>query len=174
MMVKQVSREQIAHLQKHSSSKEEIRTVFDINLNPNLEKGQFTPTVDEMAADAFALLIAGTDTTALTMTTIIWRLLNKPQVMQRLKAELRTVMPGRGHTVDWAGLEKLPYLVSKPLGDKKSRLTRWSAPSSKRVSASPTGPQDAFLASYLPQAPSSADKRYQPEYAFLTLSFDAR
>ncbi len=150
--------------------------MFDINLNPNLEKGQFTPTVDEMVADAFTLLIAGTDTTALTMTTIIWQLLNKPQVMRRLKAELRTVMPGRGHTVDWAELEKLPYLVSKPLEDNsfKSRLTRWSAPSSKRVSASPTGPQDAFPASYLPQAPSSADKRYQPEYAFPTLSFDAR
>ena len=77
MMVKQVFREPIAHLQKHHSSKEEIRTVFDNNLNPNLEKGQSTPTVDEMVADAFSIFVAGTDITAHTMATIIWRLLNK-------------------------------------------------------------------------------------------------
>ena len=91
--------------------------MFDINLNPNLEKGQFTPTVDEMAADAFALLTAGTDTSAYAMVTVIWHLLNNPQMVQRLKAELRRVMPGREDTVDWAELEKLPYLVSKPFGD---------------------------------------------------------
>lgn len=91
--------------------------MFDINLNPNLEKGQFTPTVDEMAADAFALLIAGTDTTASSMVTIIWRLLRDPQIIERLKAELRRVMPGREDTVDGAELEKLPYLVRKPFGD---------------------------------------------------------
>ncbi|KAL9076278.1 MAG: hypothetical protein Q9161_000994 [Pseudevernia consocians] len=109
----EASREQITYLQKRSPSEGEIRTVFDINLNPNLEKGQFTPTVDEMAADAFALLTAGTDTSAYAMMTVIWHLLNNPQMMQRLKAELRRVMPGREDTVDWAVLEKLPYLVNE-------------------------------------------------------------
>ena len=165
----QVSREQIVYLQNRSPSKGEIRTVFDINLDPNLEKGQFTPTVDEMVSDAFALLMAGTDTTAFAVVVITWALLNNPQMMQRLKAELRAVMPGRQDTLDWAGLEKLPYLVSKRLSTQlfsfKSRLTKRSAPSSKKVSASPTASRDVFPASYLPQAPSSADRRYQPEYA---------
>lgn len=105
-----VSREQITHLQKRSSSKGEIRTVFDINLNPNLEKGQFTPTVDEMAADAFALLNAGTGTLTSTAVVITWSLLNNPHMMRRLKTELRVVMPGREDSVDSAALEKLPYL----------------------------------------------------------------
>lgn len=116
---KQVSREQIVYLQNRSPSEGEIRTVFDINLDPNLEKGQFTPTVDEMVADAFGLLMAGTDTTAFAVVVITWALLNNPQMMQRLKAELRAVMPGREDTLDWARLEKLPYLVSKGLSRQR-------------------------------------------------------
>ena len=92
--------------------------MFDITLQPNLEKGQFTPTVDEMAADALAYLIAGTDTSATTMEVILWALLNNPQLMQKLKAELREVMPGPTDAVDWAELEKLPYLVSERFRDQ--------------------------------------------------------
>ena len=87
--------------------------MFDITLHPNREKGQFTPTVEEMVGDAFALLSAGTDTTSYTELVITWALLNNPQMMQRLKAELRVAMPGRDDTVDWAGSEQLPYLVRK-------------------------------------------------------------
>ena len=112
-MVK-ICREQIEYLEKRSPSEEEsIRTVYDINLHPNLEKGQFTPTVDEMAGDAFNYLIAGTDTTSYTLTVITWALLKDPQIMQKLKAELKTVMPGREDTADWATLENLSYLVSR-------------------------------------------------------------
>ena len=89
--------------------------MFDVNLNPNLEKGQFKPTNDEMAADACALLIAGTDTSSNTMVVITWALLNNSQMMQRLKTELREVMPRREDAVDWLRLEKLPYLVSEGL-----------------------------------------------------------
>ena len=89
--------------------------MFDINLHPSLEKGQLTPTVNEMAADAFVLLSAGTSTVSLTMVVITWALLNNPQMTQRLKAELNTVIAGRDDTTDWAGLEQLLYLVSKGL-----------------------------------------------------------
>ena len=89
--------------------------MFDINLNPNVEKGQFKPTNDEMAADACTLLMAGTDTSSNTMVVITWALLNDWQMMQRLKTELKEVMPGRGDAVDWLRLEKLPYLVSQRL-----------------------------------------------------------
>ena len=85
--------------------------MFDINFHPNLEKGQFRPTVEEMGADAFTFLNAGTDTVSFTQVVITWGLLNNPQMLQRLKAELRVAMPHRDDTVDWAGLEKLPYLV---------------------------------------------------------------
>ena len=102
-------------MQNRSPSEDHIRTVFDVNLNPNLEKGQFKPTNDEMAADACTLLLAGTDTSGNTMVVITWALLNNSQMMQRLKTELKEVMPSRGDAVDWLGLEKLPYLVSQEL-----------------------------------------------------------
>ena len=106
-------REQIVYLQKCTASGEHIRTVFDINLRPNREKEQFTPTVTEMSLDAFVLLNAGTDTTSHTMVVITWALLNNPQMMQKLKAELKVAMPGRDDTINWAGTEEMPYLVSK-------------------------------------------------------------
>ena len=64
-----------------------------------------------MTADALVYLIAGTETVASAMTVITWALLNNPQMMQKLKAELKTVMPGRDDAVDWAGLDGLSYLV---------------------------------------------------------------
>ena len=89
--------------------------MFDVNLNPNLQKGQFKPTNNEMAADACTLLLAGTDTIGNTMVVITWALLSNLQMMQRLKTELREAMPGRGDAVDWLRLEELPYLVSQKL-----------------------------------------------------------
>ena len=95
--------------------------MFDINFHPNLEKGQFTPTTDDMTADAAVYLIAGTETLASAMTVITWALLNDPQMMQRLKAELRTVMPERTDAVGWAELEKLSYLVGTRFRDRLLR-----------------------------------------------------
>ena len=69
-----------------------------------------------MAADAVLLLNAGTTTTSLTLVLITWALLNNPEMMQRLRADLRTVMVGRDDNIDWATLEKLSYLVSRRLG----------------------------------------------------------
>ena len=102
-------------MQNRPPSEDHVRTVFDLNLNPKLEKGQFKPTNEQMAADACTLLIAGTDTSSNTMVVITWALLNNSQMMQRLKAELKEVMPARGDAVDWLTLEKLPYLVSQRL-----------------------------------------------------------
>ena len=151
-----------------SASEKHIRTVFDISLHPNHEKDQFTPTVDEMTADAFTLLNAGTNTTTHTMVVSTWALLNKPPMMQRLKAELKAAMPGRNDTVDWKALEGLPYLVSKWFGNRllspsNPRLTERSAESSRRDSAFPTAFLEAFPALCPSQAPSYADLRYQPE-----------
>ena len=169
----QVCHEQILYLQKRSASEDHIRTVFDISLRPNREKEQFTPTVDEMTADAFALFNAGTTTTSYAMVVTTWALLNKPQMMQRLKAELKVAMPGRNDIVDWAGLERLPYLVSKWFANKllsplNSRLTKRSAQLSRRDSASPSAFRDASSALRPIQAPSYADTRYQPGYISCT------
>ncbi len=80
-------------------------------LNPNLEKGQFTPSLEELSADAVFLLIAGTDTTAHNLIVATYSTLINPPILASLRAELRKAMPDKDSLLDWAALEKLPYLV---------------------------------------------------------------
>lgn len=83
-------------------------------LNPNLEKGQFAPSLEELTADAVFLLIAGTDTTAHNLILATYSILTNPSILGTLKVELRKAMPDKDSLLDWATLEKLPYLVRFP------------------------------------------------------------
>ena len=84
-------------------------------LKPNLEKGQFTPTVDELTGDALLLLMAGTDSTAHTLVTATYNVLTNPRILESLKTELRAAIPKKDNIMNWEALENLPYLVRLPL-----------------------------------------------------------
>lgn len=61
--------------------------------------------------EAFALLAAGTITTAGTLALITYYILADPVVEKRLREELKDVAPSFPDQVPrWADLEKLPYL----------------------------------------------------------------
>jgi len=62
-------------------------------LNPDSEKGQYTPSDHDLTADAFLMFGAGTDTTANTLIQGTWYVLSNAK---------KDVM------LDWATLEKLP------------------------------------------------------------------
>ena len=79
-------------------------------LNPKLEQGQYTPTLQELTGDALLLLLAGTDSTAHTLVTATYGLLTNPEMLRKLKIELKNAIPDRDSLVEWAALEKLPYL----------------------------------------------------------------
>lgn len=79
-------------------------------LNPNLEKGQYTPTLQELTGDALLLLMAGTDSTAHTLVTATYGMLTQPEMLRKLRTELKKAIPDRDSWVEWAALEKLPYL----------------------------------------------------------------
>ena len=53
---------------------------------------------------------AGSETTARTLATILYYLTTHVACMQKLKEELRTLMPDPNTLVDWSQLEQLPYL----------------------------------------------------------------
>jgi len=55
---------------------------------------------------------AGSDTTAFTLTVIHFWLLEKPEILRRLKAELESVMPDKFALPQLNAVEKLPYMVS--------------------------------------------------------------
>ena len=87
--------------------------MFDAALNPDTEKGHFTPSTIELTSDAFLMLLTGTDTTAAALTVAVFGVLRNPHFMNKLRAELRGAMRTATTTADWASLEKLPYLVSR-------------------------------------------------------------
>ncbi|KAI4253322.1 MAG: hypothetical protein LQ352_003762 [Teloschistes flavicans] len=90
---------------------ERPRSVFDATLNPNLEKGHTIPPMKDLTADAFTFIMAGTDTSANTLVIALFNLLHKrSDTLALLKEELRGAIHERGAIVEWAVLEKLPYL----------------------------------------------------------------
>ena len=100
------------YLSSHSPGRDRPPTVFDTTLEPNLEKGQFTPPVKNLAADAFAFMAAGTDTSTNTVVTALFNLVHgSPHRLARLKSELVEGIPDINSIVGWESLEKLPYLV---------------------------------------------------------------
>ena len=87
-----------------------VPSIFDTALNPDAEKAQIKPTVDDLAADTLVFLMAGTDTTAHALTIATYNVLKKPDILRKLRAELREVMPSKDTWLECSELEKLPYL----------------------------------------------------------------
>jgi len=63
-------------------------------------------SVDDVHIEASGLIIAGTDTTATTLTYLVWAVLSQPRLQQELEAEVATLNEDFGDT----DLEKLPLL----------------------------------------------------------------
>lgn len=93
------------------SEKESMASVFDTTFKPSPDKGQFTPSSEELAADAFTFVLAGTQTVSFTIQLGIFELLEHPDMMTRLKQELGEAIPDVRTMLNWTSLEKLPYLV---------------------------------------------------------------
>lgn len=96
---------------KSEPKNDSIPTIFDIALNPDPKKGQFTPNDEELTADARGMFTAGTHTTANALTYATWHVLKNPEIERKLVAELRHAMPDQHVRTDWQTLETLPYLV---------------------------------------------------------------
>lgn len=86
----------------------EHRTIFHDILQSDIvesEKGTVR-LVDE----AMVLAIAGSDTTASTMTSLTYHVLNDPTIFRRLREELDSVMPDPDQPPEAAKLSGLPFL----------------------------------------------------------------
>lgn len=64
-----------------------------------------------MAEEAMTLLTASGDTGARTLTVAMYHLHANPQCLQRLREELKSVMPKATDDVEVKKLEALPWLV---------------------------------------------------------------
>ncbi|KAL4902756.1 hypothetical protein BDW74DRAFT_169343 [Aspergillus multicolor] len=90
---------------------EGITTVFDAMLQPNEAKGYDVRTPTELIDEAALLLIAGSDTSAYTLTAATYYLLSAPAALNTLREELDGAkLPIQNG--DWEEIRKLPYLMA--------------------------------------------------------------
>ncbi|KAF2272646.1 benzoate 4-monooxygenase cytochrome P450 [Westerdykella ornata] len=71
-------------------------------------------SVQRWVDEGFVLLAAGGETTAKTLSETLYYLLRNPETLERLRAELKTMMLKTTELATWAQLEQLPYLGVKP------------------------------------------------------------
>ncbi|XP_063695326.1 uncharacterized protein LOC134826760 [Bolinopsis microptera] len=70
-------------------------------------------TIEDLLDDFFVFLIAGMETTAITMTCFIWEILKKPTITQDLKNEIKSVLNGKDE-LDFDDLNGLVYMEQWP------------------------------------------------------------
>ncbi|KAK4561075.1 hypothetical protein LTR86_005030 [Recurvomyces mirabilis] len=75
------------------------------NIMAEAEKGESIDDLD-VQIEATNLIVAGTDTTAITLTYLVWAVLSHPQVRRQLEEEVRALPEDYGDS----DLERLPYL----------------------------------------------------------------
>ena len=106
-----MSRDRILELKTRPvTSSDHLPTIFDTALKPDAKKRQTKPTIDELSGDTLLLLMAGTDTTAHSLTIATYNVLKDPIILKTLQAELRKAIPKKDMWLESAELEKLPYL----------------------------------------------------------------
>ncbi|KAJ5746283.1 cytochrome P450 [Penicillium odoratum] len=86
-------------------------TVFDLLLESNDRKGYQVADMSELIDEAFLLLIAGSDTTAYSLSCATYYILNHRDVLLKLKAELATVPRHVDGRLDCRNIQSLPYLT---------------------------------------------------------------
>ncbi|KAI8951099.1 cytochrome P450 [Xylaria longipes] len=91
-----------------SGVREKNDTVFGSLLESELPEKE--KSIARLTDEAAALLTAGSETVSWTLTVITYHLLDKPQLLERLKSEISEAIDSSGQLPSWSFLEKLPYL----------------------------------------------------------------
>lgn len=97
----------IDKIRSSTVGEEGARTIFHGLLQSDLPESEKSSA--RLAEESQNLLAAGTDSTANTLTAITYHLLSDPDKLQRLQAELRSVVP-KGSLPKFSDVENLPYL----------------------------------------------------------------
>ena len=110
-VTKMVESRQNRPSEKPIDLKNEHKNIFEELIDSRLPPEE--KTIDRLNEEGFALILAGGDTSSQTLSLISYRLLNNPEILERLKAELSKAIPDPNTPPKWAELEKLPFLVGE-------------------------------------------------------------
>lgn len=91
------------------SSKPTKRTIFEELRDSDLPAKE--KSISRLTSEALTLVGAGSETTATTLATLAFHLLDTPRVLQKLTAELDAAIPDARSPPSFQELEQLPYLV---------------------------------------------------------------
>jgi Cytochrome P450 len=100
----------------YKSSQEQIdlglqKTIFNELLESDLPPEEKLHS--RLWQEGLVVVGVGSDATAFTLTVIHFWLLEKPQLLRKLKTELESVMPDKFEPPQLSAVEKLPYMVSR-------------------------------------------------------------
>ncbi|KAJ4350345.1 uncharacterized protein N0V89_008966 [Didymosphaeria variabile] len=103
---------QIEEVRKAGFEKEdeENKTVFHTLLQSNLPAKE--KETERLAEEAVLLVGAGTHTTSFILAVVTFHLLSNPSFLQKLREELRTVLPEVNSHAPLMQLERLPFLTA--------------------------------------------------------------
>jgi cytochrome P450 len=88
------------------------KTIFDALTDPSVPPQEKTPR--RLEDEGLIVVVAGTETTARTLTVASYHIFNNRPLLSKLREEIRTVMPTPNTKSSWSELEQLPTLVSQP------------------------------------------------------------
>jgi cytochrome P450 len=107
--------------QKHDGDVQ--KTIFDALSDPTLPSQE--RSARRLEDEGLIVVVAGTETTARTLTIASYHIFNNQPLLQKLRSEIKTVMPTPTTNASWSDLEQLPYLVSTPPSTYFTRQTSW-------------------------------------------------
>jgi cytochrome P450 len=92
-----------------NAPKEQKDTIFHSLRDNDLPPSE--KDLHRLADEGEILVAAGSETTAKTLSITAFYIIKTPQVFERLRKELTTIMPQSTSTPTWTALEQLPYFV---------------------------------------------------------------
>ncbi|RAH70116.1 cytochrome P450 [Aspergillus aculeatinus CBS 121060] len=105
--IAQQSRDALLNKDSHAST---VGSIYQALTDPSL------PPEDRSLArlrdESFILLVAGTETTASSLTFAVYQLLRDRGMFLKVRQELKQAMPTPRHEPKWSQLEQLPYLTA--------------------------------------------------------------
>lgn len=94
---------------KGNAEKPQRGNMFDCLIDASVPAEE--RTLPRLQDEGMTLLAAGTETTSRALTVASYHLCREKEVVQRLRAELKPVIPTTRSRATWTQLEALPYLV---------------------------------------------------------------
>ncbi|KAI0205556.1 cytochrome protein [Astrocystis sublimbata] len=101
---------QVSQAIKDSESKQPPDTIFASIIQSDIPRSEVTK--ERLHHEALAIVGAGIETTARTLTLSVFHILNNPSTYRRLREELFAAIPDSEKIPPWTALQQLPFLTA--------------------------------------------------------------